>query len=82
MANKELKYEVINILGVISEGTKGWNKELTRVSWNQGEPKYDIRTWGDDHKKMGKGITLTEEELRQLKKLIDEEIEFLDSDPA
>ena len=82
MASKELKYEVINLLGVISEGSKGWNKELTRVSWNQGEPKYDIRTWSDDHKKMGKGITLTEEELRQLKKLIDEEIKFLDGDPS
>ena len=29
---------------------------------------------------MGKGITLTEEELRQLKELIDKELEFLDNE--
>lgn len=78
MEKKELKFEVLNELGVISEGSKGWKKELTRVSWNAEEPKYDIRTWDLEHKKMGKGITLTEEELRKLKELIDKEIELLD----
>ncbi|AVQ31188.1 YdbC family protein [Fusobacterium varium] len=78
MEKKELKFEVLNELGVISEGSKGWKKELTRVSWNAEEPKYDIRTWDSEHKKMGKGITLTEEELRKLKELIDREIEILD----
>ncbi|BBA50225.1 YdbC family protein [uncultured Fusobacterium sp.] len=78
MEKKELKFEVLNELGIISEGSKGWKKELTRVSWNAEEPKYDIRTWDPEHKKMGKGITLTEEELRKLKELIDKEIELLD----
>lgn len=78
MEKKELKFEVLNELGTISEGSKGWKKELTRVSWNAEEPKYDIRTWDSGHKKMGKGITLTEEELRKLKELIDKEIELLD----
>lgn len=75
---KELKYEIINKLGIISQGNKGWHKALTRVSWNQGEPKYDLRTWDEEYKKAGKGITLSEEELRELKKLIDAEIAFLD----
>jgi hypothetical protein len=54
-------------------------KEFNRVSWNGGEPKYDIRDWSEDHDKMGKGITLTETELRRLKELIDAEITFLNN---
>lgn len=79
MEKKELKFEILNELGVISESSKGWKKELTRVSWNGEEPKYDIRTWDSEHKKMGKGITLTEEELRVLKELIEKELEILDN---
>ena len=75
---KELKFELINVIGIVSNSTKGWKKELTRVSWNGEEPKYDIRTWDEEHDKMGKGVTLSVEELRNLKKLIDDEIRFLD----
>mgnify|MGYP001039658998 CR=1 FL=1 len=77
---KEVKYEIINSVGVVSEQPSGWKKELNRVSWNGGEPKYDIRDWSPDHKKMGKGITLTEAELRSLKAVIDKEVEPLDTD--
>ncbi|MCF2625204.1 hypothetical protein I6E17_03290 [Fusobacterium perfoetens] len=80
MEKKELKFEILNELGIISESSKGWKKELTRISWNGEEPKYDIRTWDSEHKKMGKGITLTEKELRTLKLLIDEEIRILDEE--
>lgn len=76
---KELKFEIINSLGVISEQPSGWTKELNRVSWNGGEPKYDIRDWSPEHDKMGKGITLTETELRSLKSIIDEEIRLLET---
>lgn len=80
-AEKEsLKYEIINELGMISESKSGWRKELNRISWAGNEPKYDIRDWSPDHEKMRKGITLTEEELRTLKKLIDEEIIILDKE--
>ena len=79
MDKKELKFEILNDLGTISESTKGWSKKLTRVIWNEDEPKYDIRAWDSELKKMGKGITLTEKELRQLKELIDKELEFLDN---
>jgi len=77
---KDFKYEIINELGILSEGNKGWRKEFNRISWNGREPKYDIRDWAPDHQKMGKGITLTEEELRKLKELIDAEIAFLDEE--
>lgn len=74
----DFKFEIINELGVVSEGNKGWRKELNRISWNGREPKYDIRDWAPDHEKMGKGVTLTEQELRKLKELIDAEIAFLE----
>ena len=58
--NTDFKFEIINKLGIISESSKGWKKELNRVSWNGGEPKYDIRDWNENHDKMGKGIMIPE----------------------
>ncbi|MDL4841816.1 YdbC family protein [Aquibacillus rhizosphaerae] len=66
----ELKYEIVEHLGIISESAKGWNKELNLVSWNGRDPKYDLRDWAPDHEKMGKGITLTTEEVTALKTLL------------
>lgn len=80
MAGKELKYEIINQIGVISTSARGWNTELNRVSWNGAEPKYDIRSWSPDHSKMGKGITLSESELIALAELLVKEVEFLKED--
>lgn len=68
----EIKYEIIEKLGILSESTKGWTKELNLISWNGGTPKYDIRDWSPDHEKMGKGITLTKEELEALKDLLND----------
>ncbi|HAO6441941.1 TPA: hypothetical protein IQC91_001679 [Listeria monocytogenes] len=69
MAN--IEYEIIEEIGVLSENARGWRKELNKVSWNGCPPKYDIRDWSEDHEKMGKGITLTDEEAEVLKKLLD-----------
>lgn len=72
----ELKFEIVESLGVLSENAKGWTKELNKVSWNERDPKYDLREWNPDHTRMGKGITLTEEEVEVLKKILNgEEIE-------
>ena len=57
-------------LGVISQGKGGWNLELNFVSWGGRPAKYDIRSWSADHEKMGKGITLTQEEAVALKNLL------------
>lgn len=78
--NEELKYEIINNIGVVSTSTKGWQLELNRVSWNGKEPKYDLRSWSPDHEKMGKGITLTEEDIKSLAELLAKEVEFLNED--
>ena len=45
---------------------KGWKKEVNLVSWNDAEPKFDIRSWSEDHSRMGKGITLSDEEVSVL----------------
>ena len=66
----ELKFEVIEKLGVIGEGSKGWKKELNLVSWNDRKAKADIRDWDEAHEKMGKGITFSKEELKALKNLL------------
>jgi len=68
----ELKYEIKKTLGVLGENAKGWTKELNLVSWNDREPKYDIREWSPDHDRMGKGVTLTDDEFLELKTIISE----------
>ena len=70
----DIKFEIKKEIGVLSESAKGWTKELNLVSWNDGAPKYDLRDWAPDHEKMGKGITLTEDELKKLKELLETEI--------
>ncbi len=71
----EIKYEIIKTLACISDidAKGGWVKELNLVSWNGAEPKYDIRSWNEDHSRMGKGITLSEDEVKELKKALDNE---------
>ena len=72
----ELKFEITERIGVLSENAKGWTKELNKVSWNEREPKYDLREWNPDHSRMGKGITLTDEEVETIKAILKgEEIE-------
>lgn len=71
----ELKYEIVETLGVVGQDAKGWRKELNLVSWNEREAKYDLRPWNPEHTRMGKGITLTEEEAKQLLFILKDEFE-------
>ena len=66
----EVKFEIKEELGTLSESAKGWTKEVNLISWNSAEPKYDIRDWAPNHEKMGKGITLTAEEAEALYKIL------------
>ena len=63
-------FEILSEIGVLSESSKGWRKELNLISWYGSTPKYDIREWAPGHEKMGKGITLTVEEAERLKDLL------------
>lgn len=66
----DIKYEIEKELGYISESAKGWKKELNLISWNGKEAKYDLRDWAPEHEKMGKGVTLSNDELKALKELL------------
>lgn len=66
----DFNYEIIEEIGVLSESASGWTKELNLVSWNERPPKFDIRDWSPDHEKMGKGITLSNEDVKSLKELL------------
>jgi hypothetical protein len=66
----DIKYEVKEAFGILSESAKGWTKELRSISWNNREPKYDIREWAPENEMMGKGITLSAEELKMLKEIL------------
>ena len=67
----DIKYEITQELGVLSESKSGWTRELNLVSWNGAAPKFDIRDWAPGHEKMGKGTSLNGEELAKLKQLLD-----------
>jgi hypothetical protein len=66
----DIKYEIVKKVGVISKSASGWQKELNLISWNDRDAKYDVRDWSADREKMGKGVTLSKEELLALKDLL------------
>lgn len=70
----DIKFEIIKPIGIIS-GNENNSKELNLVKWGSGEPKYDIRSWQDNHSKPLKGITLTKDELIALRSAIDTALE-------
>ena len=74
MNSNLISFTIENKIGILSESTKGWTKQLNIISWNGRESKYDIRDWSADYEKMGRGISLTIDELHELKKLIDQVI--------
>ncbi len=66
----EFSFEITQSIGVLSESKGGWTLELNLVSWGGRPPKYDLRSWSPDHQKMGKGITLTKEDIEALRNLL------------
>lgn len=71
----QINYEIKEHIGIISESKNGWTKELNLISWNDNDPKYDIREWDPKHEKMSRGITLTEEEAYELSIILSGEFE-------
>lgn len=70
----DLKYEIVEEIGVLSEDSRGWRKELNIVSWNEREPKYDLRSWNPDHNRMTKGITFNKEEAERLRDILTDDL--------
>ena len=71
MAKTEITFEITEHISTLSTSAKGWTKELNFVSWNGRETKYDIREWSPEHDKMGKGLTLSKDELEALKGILE-----------
>ncbi|HZK02581.1 MAG TPA: PC4/YdbC family ssDNA-binding protein [Anaerovoracaceae bacterium] len=67
--DREVTFELVEHIGIFGKDPKGWTKELNRVAWNGGVTKYDIRSWDENHLKMGRGVTLTKQELIDLRSL-------------
>ncbi len=72
----KMKYQIYKHIGDLSEPNNGWIKELNVISWNDREPVYDIRTWTMDHSAYGKGVTLTQGEMKKLLALIKDTSSF------
>ena len=68
--NDEMKFEIVQHIGVLKERKNGWKKEVNKVSWNGAEPKWDIREWNEEHDKMSKGVTFSKDEFENLIKLL------------
>jgi hypothetical protein len=67
----EFNYEITQELGILSASQSGWTRELNLISWNGAEPKFDIRDWSPNHEKMGKGISLSADEVEKLKAILE-----------
>lgn len=77
----DLKFDIKNNLGQLSESAKGWKKEVNIISWNDKKAKIDVRDWDEKHEKMGKGITINKAELKRLKEILNQiDIDELDID--
>lgn len=66
----EFNYDIVEQICILSENPKGWTKEINLISYNGAKPKYDIRDWAPNHEKMGKGVTLSQEEFDTLKECL------------
>ena len=75
MANRnftdnQVTFEITEHLGVIAEEANGWKRECNIVAWNGGSPKIDCRSWDENHEKMSRGITFSEEQAKTLNEIL------------
>ena len=71
---REIQYEIVKEIAVLSTGDSGYTKEINLISWNGKEPKYDIRSYTPNREKCGKGITLNADEAAALLKALQKEL--------
>ena len=62
---KAFSFEKTEEIAILSKNGRGWTVELNKVSYNDGDPVYDLRSWSPEGK-MGKGMTLTDQTLANL----------------
>ena len=67
-------FDIRETIGILRKSNTGWTRELNVVAWNGGSPRFDIRDWDPLHEKMGKGVTLSQEEAKRLCELLQEQL--------
>lgn len=67
---RNVTYKIVDQLGVLATYKNNWSKELNLIQWNDRTPKFDIRDWDENHEHMSRGVTLHEDEARQLMQLL------------
>ena len=72
---RSVTYKILDHIGVLATYKKNWSKELNLIQWNDRTPKFDIRDWDSDHEHMSRGITLHEDEARELSRLLADRFE-------
>lgn len=72
MASKFVSFEIVEHLLTLSTNKKGWSKELNRVSWEGREAGLDLRSWNEDHTSHGKGMSISNPELKKLRDYLNE----------
>ncbi len=73
--NNDFRFEIVRKIATLSTEKSGWTKEINLVSYNDAPPKFDLRSWDPNHEKMGKGITLSRDEMKVLlDAMADEEV--------
>lgn len=60
-------FDIVERVAVLSRD-RDTTKELNRISFNGNPPVWDLRRWKDE--KMLKGITLTDEEMNALRRVL------------
>lgn len=76
---KDTKYTILGKRQIIS--TKdNMSKQLTYLSINNGQPKFDLRVWKEQDGKIQvcKGITFTLQELQTLKDILNQKENLID----
>ncbi|NLV33945.1 MAG: hypothetical protein GXY21_05345 [Clostridiaceae bacterium] len=68
----DITYEIKKEIGVLSEASTGWTRQVNMISWNGRDAKLDIRDWAPEREKAGKGMTLTKDEVKKLVELLNE----------
>jgi len=61
-----ITFKITEHIATLGTHSGGWTKELNKVSWNDGEPRYEIRDWNPEHTQCGKGSPMTDEEFKEL----------------
>jgi len=80
---KNIKYQIIDHVADIGEpDKKGFTKEVNVMTWgNSKNPVIDIRKWNRDDDIMGKGISLSLDDFKQLQKVNTDNLEgFFEKD--